>query len=304
MLLTNIIREDHEDLLLHNTLNCLKALLTTSLAMTHLHNIQSRLFPALLALLFSSGESKKGPAEFTTRNLIMSLFFAYLSASPSPNRAATLLSYLRDPLPAESERPVGFITEMHRPRPYKLWLSEVSNVTKEVFWIFLHGLNVIPYPQNNEPNGNYTAAHFPAARPPVAAAPYVGGVEWDATNYLATHLDILNGIIACLPTRGERNALRVELRDSGFEKVMGTTLRTCKEKFYGGVHAGLATWVAASIDDGWDPKDVREGPKRDERRTPRGSPRKKKDEPPKLDMPKLDLADGVKGLGRGDEGWL
>jgi len=45
-----------------------------------------------------------------------------------------------------------------------------------------------------------------------------GGVEWDATNYLASHLDMLNGILACLPTREERNALREELLVSGWEK--------------------------------------------------------------------------------------
>ena len=34
----------------------------------------------------------------------------------------------------------------------------------------------------------------------------------------------------------------------------------CKEKFYGAVHEGLRTWVAAAHEDGWDVRDVRYGP--------------------------------------------
>lgn len=87
---------------------------------------------------------------------------------------------------------------------------------------------------------------------------------------------------------------------------MGASLRTCKEKFYGAVHAGLTTWIGAAREDGWDVKYVREGPRRDAVvRTP--SPKKGKVEaPPRLDMPKLDLGIGVGG-GKGvadDGGWL
>ena len=190
-------------------------------------------------------------------------------------------------------------------RPYKIWHREISNVGKEVFWIFLHHLNVIPYPDPApsplEPSTTlspYTAIHFPAPRPPVPAAPYVGGVEWEATNYLAAHLDLLNGLVACLSTRTERNQLRQEFRDSGFEKAMGGTLRTCKEKFYGAVHAALSTWVGAAKEDGWDFVPVKDGPRREDNRAWSTSPRKKdREAAPRLEMPKLDL-------GGGNEDWL
>ena len=133
------------------------------------------------------------------------------------------------------------------------------------------------------------------------AAPYVGGVEWDATNYLATHLDLLNGLIACLPTSEERNTLRQELRDSGLEKVLGSSFRTCKEKFYGGVHAGLGTWVGAAWEDGWDIEEVRQGPRREASRSPRKG---KVAEPPKLDMPKLNLDHEAGKESKEAEGWL
>lgn len=280
-------REEHEDNLLHHALTCLKALTTTSIAMQQLEGLQAKLFPALLALLFSSGENKKGPSEFTTRSLILSLLFASIAAAPTPDRARSILSYLRDPAPKEAT--VNFISNMHRPRPYKLWGTEIGNVGREVFWIFLHHINVIDYPNPEIGNLPYNVAHFPTSRPPVPAAPYVGSVEWDATIYLATHLDLLNGIIASVGTPNERNQLRAELKDSGFEKIMGGTLRTCKEKFYGHIHASLSTWAGAARADGWDSKDVREGPRKENNGRSKSSSPRKKDHAPILAMPKLDF---------------
>ena len=243
-------------------------------------------------------KEKKGPSEFSTRSIIISLLFTYLSASTPADlttRAHVLLSYLRDPSKPEEAQPPGFITSIYHPRPYRIWCNEMVSVTKEVFWIFLHHTNIVPFPDDHEPAKSYRGRNFPGERPPIPAAPYIGGVEWDATNYIATHLDILNGIIASLPSREERNSLRQEFKDSGFEKCMGSSLRTCKEKFYGFVHAGLTTWIGAAREDGWDVKFVREGPNRDTvARTP--SPKKGKVEaPPRLDMPKLDLGGGVGG---------
>ncbi|KAH0544551.1 hypothetical protein FGG08_001323 [Glutinoglossum americanum] len=287
-------REEHEDALLHEVLLCLKALCTTVIALQRLSDIQSSLFPALLNMIFDA--EKKGPSEFTTRGIIFSLIFTYLEAAPPHERASRaqiILSYLRDPSPPEDAQPLRFITEMHQPRPYRVWCKEIVNVTKEVFWIFLHGLNVVPIasvPAITE-NETYMQIHFPRERPPVPAAPYVGGVEWEATNYLANHLDLMNGLIASLPTFKKRNTLREELKVSGFEKMMGISLRTCKEKFYGAVHDGLKTWATAAAADGWDVRDVRMGPPVTEKRE-RGSPKKKKDIedlPPKVELPKLEL---------------
>ncbi|KAF9883055.1 hypothetical protein FE257_004134 [Aspergillus nanangensis] len=268
-------REEHEDNLLHETLLCLKALCTTSTALQHLTAIEGELFPALLKMLFD--EEKKGPSEFTTRSIIMNLLFTQLSAAPSARDAAScanrILCYLRDPSPPESNQPLAFIANIYQSRPYRVWCKEVTNVTKEVFWIFLHHLNVIPIAKNDKSSAeSFHDRHFPAPRPPVPAAPYVGGVEWDATNYLAAHLDLLNGLIASMPSLDERNQLRTELRASGFEKIMGGSLRTCKEKFYGSVHDCLRTWVGAAVDDGWPYLSVREGPPRPEHGSPTKSP--------------------------------
>ena len=297
--------------MLHEALLCLKALCTTALALRELHHFQTTLFPALIKMLFD--EEKKGPSEFTTRGIIISLLgriarypmrvyyfvtnmssVTYLGDAPSDQvatRAQVILSYLRDPGPSEDEQPPGFIRSMHQSRPYRVWCKEVVSVTKEVFWIFLHNVNVVPIaPTDPSSSLPYSQTHFPKERPPVPAAPYVGGVEWDATNYIGNHVDLMNGLIACLPSRSERNSLRHELRVSGFERMMGGSLRKCKEKFYGSVHDGLRTWVAAAVADEWEVRDVRLGPELlDQSRS--CSPRKKREEKaPKveLELPGLD----------------
>ncbi|KAL8633349.1 hypothetical protein Q9189_000884 [Teloschistes chrysophthalmus] len=317
-------REEHEDTLLHETLLCLKAMCTTSVALDQLSKMAPDLFPTLLGMLFD--EERKGPSEFATRHMVISLLFIHLrTASPADSeaRAQKILQYLRDPSKPEASQPPGFIASIYLPRPYRVWCKEIVNVTKEVFWIFLHHCNIIPFPQetsdddgsnNNtaaaikndeEEEKDYRTAHFPRERPPIPASPYIGGVEWDATNYLAAHMDLLNGILACLTSRTQRNALRQELRDSGFEKIMGGTLRTCKEKWYGYVHKCLSTWVGGARADGWEFWEVKEGLRRGE--TLGGSPRKncgkgKGGE----EAPRLELSFGaekVGGMGKG-EGWL
>lgn len=306
-------REEHEDNLLHETLLCMKALTTTSLAMQRLELMEKDLFPALLKMLFDP--ERKGPAEFSTRTVVISLLFAYLSATLYENaeihekRTRSVIDLMRDAVDTDKQ-PVDFVSQMHTSRPYRVWCKEVTNVTKEVFWIFLHHMNVVPVIKPQGEFDTFTRAYFPTARAPHPAAPYVGGVEWEATQYLAAHLDLLNGLIVSLPTQAERNQMREELKQSGFEKVMGINLRTCKEKFYGGVHDGLKAWVAAAKADDWpSTEDVRAGPPREQRS--RSPVKKKSDEPP----PQLNLnlnlnlnsnlrSDVPKVSTKPDDGWL
>ncbi|KAF7558540.1 hypothetical protein G7046_g5603 [Stylonectria norvegica] len=298
-------REEHEDALLHENLLCLKALSTTARGMQYLHSIQADLFPKLLGMLFDP--EKKGPSEFTTRNIITSALFTYVECAPPAervSRAKSILAHLRDPQPKDDERPLPFVMEMRRERPYRVWCKEVVSVTKEVFWIFLHNLNVVALPADHgaaKDDGpySYMLRNFPQERPPVPAAPYVGGVEWDATNYLASHIDLMNAILACTPTVEERNGLREEFRISGWERCLGGSLRLCKEKFYGSVHDGLRTWVAAAAEDSWYVKDVRYGPPPEARSPVKkmgGGQKLKVEQAPRLEMPKLDF-----GLDKSEE---
>lgn len=82
-------REEHEDQLLHETLLCLKGLSTTEVALKKLDGVADTLFPALLSMLFSSGEERKGPSEFSTRTVIINVLCKYLIPLnfqlPTPN---------------------------------------------------------------------------------------------------------------------------------------------------------------------------------------------------------------------------
>src|SRR4051812_18429096 len=123
-------REEHEDALLHENLLCLKALCTTALALQYLHSIHTTLFPALIHMIFDP--DKKGPSEFTTRNIITSVLLTYIESASHEERllrAKTVLGYLRDPQPKEDERPVEFVLGMRRERPYRVWNREVVSVT-------------------------------------------------------------------------------------------------------------------------------------------------------------------------------
>lgn len=99
---------------------------------------------------------------------------------------------------------------------------------------------------------------------------------------------------------------------------MGVSLRTCKEKLYGCVHEALSTWVGAAVEDGWDHRDVKQGPKIENVKaasSPKKSPKKmdaapklempKLDAPPKLEMPKLELGAPLgPGVEIDDGAWL
>jgi hypothetical protein len=312
-------REDHEDTLLHELLRCLKGLCTTATALKQLKDISSTLYPALLAMLFD--EEHKGPSEFTTRELIIDIIFAHISMAPEAeleSRAIDLMKYLKDPIKEKETSTVPFILQMHQPRPYQVWCKELSNVTKEVFWIFIHHLNVVPVPPrpSHDPPKSYAKTHFPGQRAIVPAAPYVGGVEWDATNYLATHIDLLNGIMASLPTRAARNEFRQELKVSGFEKLMGH-LRACNPKYYGAVHDSVKVWIGAALEDDWDVKTVRMGSsegKGGNVSPAKQSPKKKAEAPPQLQAPKMDVGLGlglgfereiaIGGVGKIDDDWI
>lgn len=306
-------REDHEDTLLHELLRCLKGLCTTATALKQLKEISSTLYPALLAMLFD--EEHKGPSEFTTRELIIEIIFTHISMASEAeleSRATQLLKYLKDPVKEKESSTVPFILQMHQPRPYQVWCKEMTNVTKEVFWIFIHHLNVIPIPPASTDGKSYAKTHFPGQRAIVPAAPYVGGVEWDATNYLATHIDLLNGLIASMPTREARNTLRQEFKVSGFEKLMGH-LRACNPKYYGAVHDSIKVWIGAALEDDWDVKPVRMGPgdgKSAVSSPVKQSPKKKAEPAPQIQAPKLDFGLGFDkdiGIGVGkkdDDDWI
>jgi len=65
------IRDEHDDVLLHEILLCLKGLCTTQAGLEELAAVAPSIFPQLLKMLFD--DDRKGPSEFKTRGVVMNL---------------------------------------------------------------------------------------------------------------------------------------------------------------------------------------------------------------------------------------
>jgi hypothetical protein len=161
------------------------------------------------------------------------------------------LTYLSDPAP--ETKPHEFLAESYISRPYKKWHAELAAITRDTFWIFLHPKNIIPVTAPDE-------APFPHTAKVIVAVPsgFKGGVEWCAAEYLASHIALVNGVLAGLG-RETRTRVRRDLRNCGFEGVMGGKLRKASREYYPGLHGELQRWCWMGYQDGWRVFDVSRG---------------------------------------------
>lgn len=176
--------------------------------------------------------------------------FTTPSSSPPPPLPAphdSIFSLLRaillTPRPAPSECPStpvdphAFIAALHRPRIYKTYLQELSDVRRDYFWVFCHQNNTIwDLKQTDEEK----------VEKPKAPGGMTGGVEFEAMTYLVgsyhawlvlnvahcchvktTHFRLLNTLCRAaeelqLPASDEQSAynLHVNLFESGLEKII------------------------------------------------------------------------------------
>ncbi|KAH9167883.1 armadillo-type protein [Lactarius sanguifluus] len=234
--------EQHDDKLLHEILRCLKALSTSEIGCFALRSSCPTPFAQLVSLLYSD----KKPGDVATRQLIvdllMILFELYPPSSlpsigsvpqrtevwettprstitlPHPHR--TLYSLLRTilltPAPRAAEAPEvplsphEFIDALHRPRIYKAYLQEFSDICRDYFWIFCH------------PNNTIWTMHF------------------RLLNAFAKAAYDLN-----LPNDHELSAhrLHADLFLSGFERIL-LIARKASTTYYPTLHLEIARYVA------------------------------------------------------------
>ena len=129
-------REEHEDQLLHETLLCLKGLCTTERAMQELAKVADKLFPALLAMLFD--EEKKGPAEYSTRTVIINVLCEFLLVTNdggilADSRVQSISSRQLPPPPLQPSNPTPARFSHTSPNPPKTppkspWTSSLTCV--------------------------------------------------------------------------------------------------------------------------------------------------------------------------------
>ena len=156
--------EQHDDQMLYELLRCIKALSTSEVSPTVSHGSQAqqqagknalrtafpRPFPALSSLLFS----EKKPGDIPVRQIMIEMWLYLFDLFPVQARSSTrptsvrfehpptppidvcevvrglLLPDIPDPMKEQH----SFITQSHRPRVFKAWIAELSDLCRDYFW--------------------------------------------------------------------------------------------------------------------------------------------------------------------------
>ncbi|KAK7206358.1 armadillo-type protein [Myxozyma melibiosi] len=253
-------RECTDDYLFHEFMLCLRTI--------YPHDCYiPLLFPSLIKFLFSDWQ----PFDFADRECILSLLIAYLRTSPSNQRAfrtRAILSYLEDTHAATNELQPEFIELSHSPRPYQKWSCECLDVVRDVFWIFKHpsGVHIRLSPNRyrllDDIFSDQTSDQ--QLRPKNLCRSKVLDIEIAATDYLASHIELMNLLLCSLPGTFERLELRNQLKLAGFETLIGKHLRNVanSSKYSRRLGANLEILVTYAFYDNWDTTFMRCGMQR------------------------------------------
>lgn len=208
--------------MLHELLRCFKALSTSSIGCFALRSSCPTPFVQLISLLYSD----KKPGDVATRQLIVDLLLilfeiyptsslpssggrlrreAWESSGSSSNVVTlpvphkTLFSLIRalllTPAPPPTESPAApvsphaFIETLHRPRIYKSYLQELSDVCRDYFWVFCHPNNTV---------WNLSEVDERKVEKPKAPGGMTGGVEFEAMGYFVCPLAYCMNVAHCL----------------------------------------------------------------------------------------------------------
>ncbi|KAJ7762045.1 armadillo-type protein [Mycena maculata] len=270
--------EQHDDQVLHELLRCFKALSTSSIGCFALRSSCPTPFVQLVALLYSDKKPGEVATRQLIVDLLLTLFDLYppsslpsLGSRPDPRREAwetastvprtsTLVTLpaphksfyaliralLLTPAPPPAESPAApvsphaFIESLHRPRIYKTYLQELSDVCRDYFWVFCHPSNTI-----------WLLAETDEGRVEKPRAPggMTGGVEFEAMGYFTTHLKLINAIAKSVAELNmlkdnEHSAYRfhADLFLSGFERIILIS-RKASTTYYPTLHLELARYV-------------------------------------------------------------
>ncbi|EIW57226.1 uncharacterized protein TRAVEDRAFT_168855 [Trametes versicolor FP-101664 SS1] len=196
----------------------------------------------------SHSRSKSAPWELSSPSLATS---SSLITLPRPHQ--TLFSLLkallltRAPPPSEAPgtpiEPHAFIEELHRPRIYKTYLQEMSDVCRDYFWVFCHPSNTI---------WDLSETDEAKVEKPRAPGGMTGGVEFEAMCYMTMHLKFVNAIASYahalnLPKEHEHSAYRFhhDMFQSGVERILSIA-RKASTTYYPTLHLEIARYVSAA----------------------------------------------------------
>lgn len=208
--------EQHDDKLLHSLLECLKAISTSAVGCAAIRSTFPSPFSQLVTLLYSDKRPGEVASRHLIVELIQLLFDLFptdslpsfneqerrrepwdnqdpLAASirsnlvtfPHPHKSLFTLvrSLLLTPAPRAAEAPEvpvtphEFIDNLHKPRIYKTYLQELSDICRDYFWVFCHPNNTV-----------WTLAECDESKVERPRAPggMTGGVEAEAMRYMVS----------------------------------------------------------------------------------------------------------------------
>ncbi|WVF71718.1 hypothetical protein IAT40_006526 [Kwoniella sp. CBS 6097] len=261
--------EQHDDQMLYELLRCIKAMSTSEIGKVALRAHFPQPFPALSQLLFS----EKKPGDLASRQIIVELWiflfdlFPPISLSQNPsasapgNRptsvrfdekvAASLKANLGDSGPVDIIKEIRgllvpdipdptkeqheFVTKAHRPRVFKAWVGELSDICRDYFWIMCHASNTL---------WNLDEVDDSLVERPVAPGGATGGVEFEAMNYVTMHFKLLNALCKyqAIEDKDAAKQLHTDLMSSGMDRIL-VTLRKASTTYYPTLHLELARYV-------------------------------------------------------------
>ncbi|TBU33445.1 armadillo-type protein [Dichomitus squalens] len=214
----------------------------------------------------STGSPGAGLAHSRSRSIPWELSATAMSSTSNlvvlPRPHSTLFSFIKalllTPAPPPSEAPATpiqpheFIEELHRPRVYKTYLQELSDLCRDYFWVFCHPSNAI---------WELSETDEAKVEKPRAPGGMTGGVEFEAMCYMTMHFKFVNAIASHvralnLPKEHEHSAYRFhqDMFLSGIERILSIA-RKASTTYYPTLHLEIARYVAfaglSGIDVPW-----------------------------------------------------
>ncbi|WVQ99179.1 hypothetical protein IAU59_006311 [Kwoniella sp. CBS 9459] len=266
--------EQHDDQMLYELLRCIKAMSTSEIGKVALRAEFPQPFPALSQLLFSEKKPGDLASRQIIVELWLFLFdlfplsslshneSQFPKASVSGNRptsvrfdenaAASLKANLGGgsgpvdivkeirgllvpDIPDPTKEQHEFVTKAHRPRVFKAWVGELSDICRDYFWIMCHASNTL---------WNLAEVDDSLVERPVAPGGATGGVEFEAMNYVTFHFKLLNAFCKyqAMEDKEAAKQLHTELMSSGMDRIL-VTLRKASTTYYPTLHLELARYV-------------------------------------------------------------
>lgn len=280
--------EQHDDKLLHSLLECVKAISTSVVGCAAIRSsfpspflplitliysdkrpgevVSRQLIVEILQLLFdlfpsgslpSFNEQDRRREFWDDKNLLAASTRSNLVTLPHPHKNVFTLvrSLLLTPAPRAAEAPEvpltphGFIDSLHKPRIYKTYLQELSDVCRDYFWVFCHPNNTI---------WNLAECDEGKVERPRAPGGMTGGVEAEAMRYMTLHFKFINqlSVVAAqfnMPREHEHSAYNFhsDLFLSGLERIIMTG-RRASTVYYPTLHLEIARYVQNAGLAGYD----------------------------------------------------